>query len=82
MLALGPIFVRNFSYFLCLLAHPKQGSLSDRLGKKWFIVGGALLGVVGAVVSGSAHKMTTVIAGNILSGAGNAGCVGGWIDIR
>ena len=54
---------------------PIFGSLSDRLGKKWFLVGGALLGVVGSVVSGSAHKITDVIAGNILTGAANAGCI-------
>lgn len=52
-----------------------QGSLGDRLGKKWFLVGGALLGVVGSCISGSAHKITDVIGGNILTGIANAGCV-------
>ena len=54
---------------------PIFGSLGDRLGKKWFLVGGALLGVVGSVISGSAHKITDVIGGNILTGVANAGCV-------
>jgi hypothetical protein len=45
------------------------------LGKKWFLVCGALLGVVGSVVSGSAHKITDIIGGNILTGIANAGCV-------
>jgi hypothetical protein len=30
---------------------------------------------VGSCVSGSAHKITDVIAGNILTGVANAGCV-------
>jgi MFS family permease len=54
---------------------PIFGSLGDRVGKKWFLVGGALLGVVGSVISGSAHKITDVIGGNILTGVANAGCV-------
>jgi hypothetical protein len=45
------------------------------LGKKWFVVGGALIGVAGSVVSGSAHEITHIIGGNILTGIANAGCV-------
>jgi MFS family permease len=49
--------------------------LSDRLGKKWFVVGGALIGVAGSVISGSAKSIHHVIGGNILTGFANAGCV-------
>lgn len=53
-----------------------QGSLSDRFGKKWFIVMASVLGVVGSIVSGSAQRTPVVIVGNILTGMANAGCVG------
>lgn len=53
-----------------------QGSLSDRFGKKWFIVVASVLGVVGSTISGSARHTTVVIVGNILTGMANAGCVG------
>jgi MFS family permease len=58
------------------LADP-QGSLSDRFGKKWFIVTAGLIGVVGSAVSASAHATTTIVAGNVLTGVANAGCIMG-----
>ncbi|KAH7420217.1 major facilitator superfamily permease [Cadophora sp. MPI-SDFR-AT-0126] len=68
-------WVANGNFLVVLAMGPIFGSLSDRLGKKWFLVGGALLGVVGSVISGSAHKITTIIGGNILTGIANAGCI-------
>ncbi|KAF5599510.1 drug facilitator PEP5 [Fusarium pseudoanthophilum] len=54
-----------------------KGSLSDRFGKKWFIVIASIIGIVGSVVSGSAKSITTIIIGNILTGLANAGCIMG-----
>ena len=68
-------WIANGNFLVVLAMGPIFGSLSDRLGKKWFLVGGALLGVVGSMISGSAHKITDVIGGNILTGVANAGCV-------
>lgn len=52
-----------------------QGSLGDRLGKKWFMVGGCLIGVIGSCVSASSHRLSDIVGGNILTGIANAGCV-------
>jgi len=49
--------------------------MSDRFGKRWFIIIAAIFGVVGSVLSGSASRTTTIIAGNTLTGLANAGCV-------
>ncbi|KAE9379771.1 MFS general substrate transporter [Stipitochalara longipes BDJ] len=68
-------WIANGNFLVVLAAGPIFGSLGDRLGKKWFLVGGALLGVVGSCVSGSAHKITDIIGGNILTGIANAGCI-------
>lgn len=54
-----------------------QGTLSDRFGKKWFIVTAATVGFAGSCVSASAHRTTTVIIGNIFTGLANAGCIMG-----
>jgi hypothetical protein len=55
----------------------KQGSLSDRFGKKWFIVTAAAIGFAGSIASATAHRTTTVIIGNIFTGLANAGCIMG-----
>jgi MFS family permease len=49
-----------------------QGQLSDRFGKKWFIVAGCASGLIGSVVSGTAHKTTVVIGGQALNGLGGS----------
>ncbi|KAJ5453604.1 MFS general substrate transporter [Penicillium daleae] len=68
-------WIANGNFLLSLALGPIFGSVSDRLGKKWFLVGGASLGIVGSMVSGSAHKVTDIIGGNILTGIANAGCI-------
>ncbi|KAJ5371380.1 MFS general substrate transporter [Penicillium cataractarum] len=68
-------WIANGNFLLSLALGPIFGSVSDRLGKKWFLVGGASLGVIGSMVSGSAHKITDIIGGNILTGIANAGCI-------
>jgi len=68
-------WIANGNFLVVLALGPIFGSLSDRVGKKWFLVGGALIGVVGSMISGSAHTIQQIIGGNILSGAANAGCI-------
>ncbi|KUJ21469.1 MFS general substrate transporter [Mollisia scopiformis] len=68
-------WIANGNFLVVLAAGPIFGSLGDRLGKKWFLVCGALLGVVGSVISGSADQITHIIGGNILTGIANAGCI-------
>lgn len=72
--ALAP-WIANGNFLVVLAMGPIFGSLGDRLGKKWFLVCGALLGVVGSVISGSANQITHIIGGNILTGIANAGCI-------
>lgn len=59
----------------CRLLNFIQGSLSDRVGKKWFLVIGCLIGVIGSCISGSAQTLSTIVGGNVLTGIANAGCV-------
>ncbi|CZR68468.1 related to potential drug facilitator PEP5 [Phialocephala subalpina] len=68
-------WIANGNFLVVLAMGPIFGSLGDRLGKKWFLVCGALLGVVGSVISGSAKEITHIIGGNILTGIANAGCI-------
>jgi len=59
------------------VAHTLQGSLSDRFGKKVFIVPCAVIGLVGSIVSATSHHTYQVIIGNIFTGIANAGCIMG-----
>ena len=61
-------WIANGNFLLTLACAPVFGSLADRLGKKWFIVGGCAMGVVGSFVSSSASSPYTLIGGNILVG--------------
>lgn len=40
-----------------------NGRLSDIFGRRYFFIGGASLGVIGFVISGSAKNLSTVIGG-------------------
>ncbi|KAI9679696.1 MAG: hypothetical protein M1822_007302 [Bathelium mastoideum] len=71
-------WIANGNFLMTLACAPILGFLGDRLGKKWFIVGGCALGVAGSFVSSSATNVYTIIGGNILvaqAGVGNAGCI-------
>ena len=68
-------WIANSNFLLTLAFGPVFGFLGDRLGKKWFVVGGAALGIVGTCISGSAHSIDRIIAGQILTGIATAGCV-------
>ncbi|KAF4424476.1 drug facilitator PEP5 [Fusarium acutatum] len=70
-------WISNANLLVTLAFGPVLGSLSDRFGKKWFIVIASIIGIVGSVVSGSAKSVTTIIIGNILTGLANAGCIMG-----
>ncbi|CAK7205296.1 hypothetical protein SEUCBS139899_008065 [Sporothrix eucalyptigena] len=70
-------WVANSNLLVTLAFGPVLGSLSDRFGKKWFIIVASVFGIVGSVIAGSAHKTTTIIAGNVLTGLANAGCIMG-----
>lgn len=61
-------WIANANFLLTLACGPIFGSLADRVGKKWFIVVGSALGVVGAFVCSSADGIYTVIGGQILIG--------------
>ncbi|KAA8564534.1 hypothetical protein EYC84_011457 [Monilinia fructicola] len=68
-------WIANGSFLVVLALGPIFGSLSDRVGKKWFMVCGATLGLVGSIIAGKAENIHQIIGGNILSGAANAGCI-------
>lgn len=68
-------WIANANFLMTLAFGPVLGSLSDRFGKRWFIIVATVFGVVGSCISGSAQKTTVVIGGNILTGLANAGCV-------
>ncbi|KAI1613941.1 major facilitator superfamily permease [Exophiala viscosa] len=68
-------WIGNASFLLTLCFGPVFGFLGDRLGKKWFMVGGAAVGVVGACIAGTAHTAQRIVAGQVLSGVANAGCI-------
>ncbi|KAI5194254.1 hypothetical protein E4T38_09625 [Aureobasidium subglaciale] len=68
-------WIANSNFLLTLACGPIFGSLTDRMGKKWFIVGGCAIGVVGSFISSSATQVYTIIGGNILTGIANAGCI-------
>lgn len=61
-------WIANSNFLLTLACGPIFGSLADRLGKKWFIVGGCAVGVAGSFISSSATGVYTIIGGNILTG--------------
>ncbi|KAF5560687.1 drug facilitator PEP5 [Fusarium napiforme] len=70
-------WISNANLLVTLAFGPVLGSLSDRFGKKWFIVIASIIGIIGSVVSGAAKSITTIIIGNILTGLANAGCIMG-----
>jgi EmrB/QacA subfamily drug resistance transporter len=53
---------------------PIVGKLSDQFGRKWFLVGGIVLFLVGSALSGTSQTMTQLILFRGLQGIG-AGCL-------
>ncbi|EXJ59135.1 hypothetical protein A1O7_06566 [Cladophialophora yegresii CBS 114405] len=48
------------------------GPLSDALGRRWFFLAGGMLGLVGAIVAGTAKSVNTVIVGMTFLGVAAA----------
>jgi MFS family permease len=44
------------------------GRLTDLCGRRYFIIGGNALGVIGCIVSATAHSVPVLIGGNVLMG--------------
>lgn len=64
------LFVSDLELTVQVTLPTFNGTFSDRYGKKWFIMGGALFGMVGAIVSGTAKNVETVIGGQAMGGVG------------
>ncbi|KAJ9608501.1 hypothetical protein H2200_007489 [Cladophialophora chaetospira] len=60
-----------FNIFLGVL-HLLFGRLSDILGRRYFLLGGTLLNVIGSIVCARANDVNTVIGGSVLTGTGSA----------
>ena len=61
-------WIANAPLFPLIALTPIFGTLSDRYGKRWFIVSGCLVGVVGSAIAGSAKSMNMIIGGQAISG--------------
>ena len=48
------------------------GRLSDICGRRYFIIGGNLLGVIGCIIAATAQSIPTLIGGNVLTGLASA----------
>jgi MFS family permease len=48
------------------------GRLSDIFGRRWFFIGGNFFALIGAIVSGTATHVESIIGGNILGGLAGA----------
>ena len=48
------------------------GSISDVLGRRWFLIGGQVLGFIGACMSATAQSVNIIIAANMFIGMGGA----------
>jgi MFS family permease len=44
------------------------GRLSDILGRRWFLIGGNFIGLIGTIIEGTAHSINQLIVGNALIG--------------
>ena len=48
------------------------GRLSDIFGRRWFFIGGNCFALIGAIVSGTATHVESIIGGNLLGGLAGA----------
>jgi MFS family permease len=59
------------SYTLCsAVSFTLCGRLSDIFGRRWFFIGGNMLGLVGGIVAATAQSIGALIASNVLLGLG------------
>ena len=60
----------------CLVALPGLlGASSDRYGKKWFLMAGGLIAMVGALVEAFATSINMIIGGSALTGIGGSALI-------
>ncbi|KAI0123720.1 major facilitator superfamily domain-containing protein [Xylariales sp. AK1849] len=65
-------WIPNAALFPLIGLQPMWGALADRFGKRWFIVSGGLIGVVGNVVAGTAKSTEVIIGGQAINGIGSS----------
>lgn len=61
-------WIANGNFLMTLAMAPIFGNLADGFGKKWFIVGGCVLGIAGSFISSTATDPYQIIGGNIIVG--------------
>ncbi len=76
-----PLSAANASWIansplFCLVTLPAVvGAAGDRYGKRWFIIGGAFISMIGAIISGFASSLEMVIGGQTLTGIGGTALI-------
>ncbi|KAF2474847.1 fungal trichothecene efflux pump [Lindgomyces ingoldianus] len=48
------------------------GRLSDIFGRRWFMIAGAVMGIVGSIICGTAKNIDTILGGTVLIGLAGA----------
>lgn len=48
------------------------GRLSDIFGRRWFMIGGCSLGIVGSIINATAQSIPTIIGGTVFVGLAGA----------
>ncbi|KAF2403745.1 MFS general substrate transporter [Trichodelitschia bisporula] len=61
--------IYNVTLSVCL---GPMGRLSDIFGRRWFFIGGGIIGVVGSIVCATAKSVPVLIGGNVLLGVASA----------
>ncbi|KAJ0426771.1 major facilitator superfamily domain-containing protein [Aspergillus carlsbadensis] len=65
-------WIPNAALFPLIGLQPVWGSFADRYGKKWFIVAGGVVGILGNIVAATAKRTEAVIGGQALNGIGSS----------
>lgn len=55
------------SVFLTLV-----GRLGDIFGRRWFMIGGCFMGIIGSAICGSAKNIPTIVGGTVFIGIAGA----------